>query len=44
MTDKLTIGDDFPTLTFKLAGGGHQTVPADMGEGYKIVLFYRDHW
>ena len=44
MVDKLKIGDSFPTLTFELAGGGCQTVPTDMGEGYKIVLFYRGHW
>ena len=39
MVDKLKIGDSFPTLTLDLADGGYQTVPADMGEGYKIIPF-----
>ena len=44
MADKLKIGDSFPTMTFDLAGGGSATTPDDMGDGYKIVLFYRGHW
>ncbi len=44
MADKLKIGDSFPTMTFNLVGGGASTVPDDLGDGYKIVLFYRGHW
>ena len=44
MADKLKIGDSFPAMTFDLAGGGSSAVPADLGDGCKIILFYRGHW
>ena len=39
MADKLKTGDSFPTMSFDLVGGGSSTVPADLGDGYKIILF-----
>ncbi len=44
MVDKLDLGDTFPTLTLNLAGGGTQTLPADIVAPHAIVLFYRGHW
>jgi peroxiredoxin len=44
MADKLNLGDTFPTLELKLAGGGVLTLPNDLTTPYTIVLFYRGHW
>jgi len=41
MAEKLKLGDSFPAMTFNPAGGGSAAVPADLGDGYKIILFYR---
>ncbi len=44
MADKLGIGAAFPSLSLDLADGGQLEVPAGLGSGYKVVLFYRGHW
>ncbi|MCY3622532.1 MAG: hypothetical protein OXH68_12590 [Gammaproteobacteria bacterium] len=42
--DKLTTGDDFPSLTLALADGGTLELPGDIDTRFAIVLFYRGHW
>lgn len=44
MAEKLGIGAAFPPLNLDLADGGQLEVPAGLGSGYKVVLFYRGHW
>jgi peroxiredoxin len=44
MADKLNLGETFPALSLKLAGGGVRTVPNDIATPYTILLFYRGHW
>jgi peroxiredoxin len=43
MTDKLNLGDTFPSLTFNKVGGGTFAVP-EAGAKYNVILFYRGHW
>lgn len=44
MAEKLNAGDDFPTLTLNLVGGGALALPAQLDSSYSVVLFYRGHW
>lgn len=44
MAEKLNLGDTFPTLSLKVAGGDTITLPDDITTPYAIVLFYRGHW
>ena len=44
MGSKLNLGDQFPPLTLRLAGGGVMTLPGDITTPYAILLFYRGHW
>ena len=44
MAEKLGIGAPFPTLTLNTVSGETISVPDDLGEGYKVVLFYRGDW
>lgn len=44
MSEKLTSGDAFPTLTLNIAGAGRLTLPNDIATPLAIVLFYRGHW
>jgi len=40
----LDTGDSFPKLTFGSIDGGVITLPADFGDRWNILLFYRGHW
>lgn len=44
MSEKLGIGDAFPDMTIKLVSGGTLDLPGGLGNGYKVILFYRGHW
>lgn len=44
MADKLNLGDTFPALALRIAGGGTLTVPDDLATPYAIIMFYRGHW
>lgn len=44
MAEKLNAGDDFPTLTLNLVGGGASSLPGQLDAGYRVILFYRGHW
>ncbi len=41
---QLVPGDEFPSLTVRLAGGGEITIPDDLGMTTAVLLFYRGHW
>ena len=42
--EKLTTGDDFPSLTLNLTDGGPLELPGEIDTNMAIVLFYRGHW
>lgn len=44
LAEKLDAGDQFPSMTLALTGGGSFSVPGDLNANYGIVLFYRGHW
>jgi hypothetical protein len=44
MAEKLDAGHKFPSMTWKLVGGGTLTIPKAFDTKYNIVLFYRGHW
>jgi peroxiredoxin len=44
MTEKLEMGDQFPSMSVSLVGGGEIDLPGAMGGNYNVVLFYRGHW
>jgi peroxiredoxin len=37
-------GDQFPTLTLTLSGGGNLALPGALAGGFGVVLFYRGSW
>jgi|GEM_PF-1691269 len=41
MTEKLNGGDQFPSMTMPLHGGGELNLPLPIDVGYQVVLFYR---
>lgn len=44
MAAKLDLGDPFPSIELRLAGGGTRALPDGIETPYQIVLFYRGHW
>ncbi len=44
MAEKLDAGQEFPSLTLDIVGGGSLNVPEDMDGKYKVIMFYRGHW
>jgi len=44
MSEKLDIGDVFPTLALQLVDGQSLTIPDDLDAKYQVILFYRGHW
>ena len=44
MAEKLDAGQEFPSLTLDIVGGGSLIVPEDMDGKYKVIMFYRGHW
>ncbi len=44
MAQRLGRGMAFPSTKIALSDGGTMTVPDDMGDGYKVILFYRGGW
>jgi peroxiredoxin len=40
----LSTGGKFPQLTLSLPRGGKITVPADFGDSWAYVAFFRGHW
>ena len=44
MPDFLGPGDNFPSISLNLAGGGTFSFPDDLETPMTIALFYRGHW
>ena len=44
MSQRLSGGSSLPATTINLAGGGQMTLPDDMGDGYKVIIFFRGYW
>ena len=44
MSNKLGIGDKFPSMTINLVNGGTINLPESLDSKYGVVLFYRGHW
>ena len=44
MSEKLGIGDLFPSMTIDLVGGGSIDLPDGLDAKYRVILFYRGHW
>ena len=44
MVERLAAGQPFPETTLSLSDGGSMSLPADMGDGWKVVIFYRGGW
>ena len=44
MVERLAAGQPFPTTTINLSDDSRMTLPNDMGDGYKAILFYRGSW
>lgn len=44
MSNKLDLGDTFPSLSLSLVGGDTITLPDQIETPFAIVLFYRGHW
>lgn len=43
-TIRLAVGEPFPPLTASLVGGGRVDLPADVSDGWAVLLLYRGHW
>jgi peroxiredoxin len=44
MVEKLGMGDVFPSLSLKIAGGGTINLPEVLDTPLTVVLFYRGYW
>ena len=44
MTDKLSAGDQFPSIALNIQDGSSINLPDDISTPYALVLFYRGHW
>ncbi len=44
MTDKLPSGAVFPAVSLTLTSGERLDLPDGLGQGYRVILFYRGHW
>ena len=44
MSERLAAGMPFPATQITLADGGAMSLPGDMADGYKVILFFRGSW
>lgn len=44
MTERLALGQTFPTVSLSLSDGATMTLPDDLGDSYKVIVFYRGGW
>ena len=44
MADRLAAGQTFPTTVIALSDGGRMRLPDDMGDGGKMIIFFRGIW
>jgi peroxiredoxin len=44
MTDKLAAGQIFPDTSITLSDGSTMHLPTAMGDGWKVIIFFRGNW
>lgn len=44
MAERLSRGMAFPATAITLTDGSTMTLPDDMGDGYRVILFFRGSW
>ena len=44
MSNRLGIGDVFPSTEITLSDDSKLNLALDLGDGFKVVLFYRGSW
>jgi len=44
MTERLSAGQMFPQTTITLPDERRMTLPDDLGDSYKVILFFRGSW
>ena len=42
--NRLFLGQAMPSTTIALSDGRSMTLPDDMGDGWKVIVFYRGSW
>jgi uncharacterized protein YlzI (FlbEa/FlbD family) len=40
----MAAGQTFPATTITLSDGSNMSVPGDMADGWKVIIFYRGGW
>ena len=44
MSERMAAGQTFPATTLTLSDGSSMSLPVDMGDGWKVIIFYRGGW
>ncbi|MEL0091074.1 MAG: hypothetical protein VW714_11390 [Rhodospirillales bacterium] len=44
MAGKLAAGQIFPDISITLSDGSAMHLPIDMGDGWKVIIFFRGNW
>ena len=44
MVERLAAGQPFPATAITLSDGSGMTLPDGLGDGYKMILFFRGSW
>lgn len=44
MGERMAAGQTFPATTITLSDGNSMSLPGDMGDGWKVIIFYRGGW
>lgn len=44
MSGRLAAGQTFPATKITLSDGSSMSLPDDMGDGWKVIIFYRGGW
>ncbi|MDP6708379.1 MAG: hypothetical protein QF893_18705 [Alphaproteobacteria bacterium] len=44
MAERLAAGQGFPATAITLSDGSAMTLPDDMVDGYKMIIFFRGSW
>lgn len=44
LPERLAAGQTFPATTLTLSDGSSMSLPGDMGDGWKVILFFRGSW
>lgn len=44
MIERLSAGQRFPGVNLAMSDGSHLSLPDDMGEGWKAIIFFRGIW